>query len=193
MRFIYQSVTDVSKKSEVCCTKITANQSAEQIENNLKEAQAYYEILDRADKCVSLQRIFEKNCFGEYRSTVENKLKEIFDENLKTIKKAIDIEDTEDMNQIGDIKKIKENLALLKMTQKVTTFLVNSCGERYNAIVSEIYTKIEVCSRKIDSIIGEGYFMNRQFDSKTLLTSLALLEGLEWIDEFKSNDSYTTK
>ena len=116
MRIIYQSVTDVSKKSEVCCTKITANQSAEQIENNLKEAQAYYEILDRADKCVSLQRIFEKNCFREYRSTVENKLKEIFDENLKTIKKAIDIEDTEDMNQIGDIKKIKENLAFQRVS-----------------------------------------------------------------------------
>ena len=107
MRFIYQSVTDVSKKSEACCKLITANETTEQIQKNLKEAQEYHDILDRADKCVSLQRIFEESSFAEYRSTLEDKLKEIFHQNLETIKNAIELENTEDLKQISDIKKIK--------------------------------------------------------------------------------------
>ena len=107
MTFIYQSVTDVSKKSEACCKLITANETTEQIQKNLKEAQECHDILDRADKCVSLQRIFEENSFGEYRSTLEDQLKQIFNQNLEAIKKAIEHENTEDLKQIRVIKMIK--------------------------------------------------------------------------------------
>ena len=72
---IEEEVIKVSHKSQTQCSSIKIDKTSEQNESILKDIQKYYDIIECAEKCVSLQKILDRNSFAEYRSSLESLLK----------------------------------------------------------------------------------------------------------------------